>query len=69
MPRYCVLTHRPTILLLVPAIAIVAQATATPSLFHVRLKTFLFCKYFPPQPFLFFFKTDCMDSPDFYCYF
>ena len=28
-----------------------------------RLKTFLFCKSFPPQPFLFFFRTDYMDSP------
>jgi len=26
----------------------------THSLFHSRLKTFLFCKSFPPQPFLFF---------------
>ena len=33
-------------------------------LFHSRLKTFLFCKSFPPQPFLFFFRTDYMDSPD-----
>ena len=29
----------------------------THSLFHSRLKTFLFCKSFPPQPFLFFFRT------------
>jgi len=28
------------------------------SLFHSRLKTFLFCKSFPLQPFLFFFRTD-----------
>jgi len=28
------------------------------SLFHPRLKTFLFCKSFPPQPF--FFTTDYM---------
>jgi len=35
-----------------------------PSLFHSRLKTFLFCKSFPPQSFLFFFRTDYMDSPD-----
>jgi len=39
------------------------------SLFHSRLKTFLFCKSFPPQPFLFFFRTDCMDSGDFCWYF
>ena len=28
------------------------------------LKTFLFCKSFPLQPFLFFFRTDYMDFPD-----
>jgi len=33
------------------------------SLFHSRLKTFLFCKSFPPQPFLFFSRTDYMDFP------
>ena len=34
----------------------------THSLFHSRLKTFLFCKFFPMQPFFFFFRTDlaCM---------
>ena len=32
----------------------------THSLFHSRLKTFLFCKSFPRQPFFFFFRTDCM---------
>jgi len=37
--------------------------------FHSRLKTFLFCKSFPLQPFFFFFRTDYLDSPDFYCYF
>ena len=31
-------------------------------------KTFLFCESFPPQPFLFFFRTDYVDSPDVYCY-
>ena len=36
----------------------------THSLFHSRLKTFLFCKSFPPQPFLFFFRTDYIDYPD-----
>jgi len=30
------------------------------SLFHSRLKTFLFCKSFPLQPFFFFFRTDYM---------
>jgi len=34
-----------------------------------KLKTFLFCESFPLQPFFFFFSTDYMDSPDFYCYF
>ena len=36
----------------------------THSISHYRLKTFLFCKSFPPQPFLFFFRTVCVDSPD-----
>ena len=35
----------------------------THSLFHSRLNTFLFCKSFPPQPFLFFFRIHYMDSP------
>jgi len=35
----------------------------THSLFHPRLKTFIFCKSFPLQPFYFFFRTDV------YCYF
>jgi len=41
------------------------QFSITHSLFHSRLKTFLFCKSFPLQPFFFFFRTDYMDSPDF----
>jgi len=32
----------------------------THSLFHSRLKTFLFCKSSPLQPFFFFFRTDYM---------
>ena len=36
----------------------------THSLFHSRLKTSLFCKSVPPQPFLFFFGTHFMDSAD-----
>jgi len=36
----------------------------THSLFHSRVKTFLFRKSFPPQLFLFFFGTDYMDSPN-----
>ena len=36
----------------------------THSLFHSRLKTSLFCKSFPPQPFLFFFRIHYKDSPD-----
>ena len=36
----------------------------TPSLFHSRLKTFLFCKSFPTVAYLFFFRTDSTDSPD-----
>ena len=36
-----------------------------PSLFHSRLKTFLFCESFPVHvAFLFFFGTDYMISPD-----
>ena len=38
----------------------VISLTATHSLFHSRLKTLLFCKSFPPQPFFFFFGTDYM---------
>ena len=38
----------------------VISLTATHSLFHSRLKTLLFCKSFPPQPFFFFFRTDYM---------
>jgi len=34
------------------------------SLFHSRVKTFLFCKSFPPQLFLFFYRIYYMDSPD-----
>ena len=36
------------------------QLFITHSLFHSRLKTFFFCKSFPPQPFFFFFSTDYM---------
>ena len=32
----------------------------SPTLFHSRLKTVLFCKSFPLQPFFFFFRTDYM---------
>ena len=32
-------------------------------------KTSLFSKSFPLQPFFFFFRTDYMIPPDFYCYF
>ena len=41
----------------------------THSLSHSRLKTFLFCKSFPPQPFLFFLGIDYMESPDCLLYF
>jgi len=41
----------------------VISVTITHSLFHSRLKPP--CKSFPPQPFLFFFRTDYMDFPDF----
>jgi len=37
-----------------------AQFSITHSLFHSKRKTFLFCKSFPLQPFLFFFRTDYM---------
>ena len=36
----------------------------SPTHFHSRLKTFLFCKSFPPHPFFFFFRIHYMDSPD-----
>jgi len=39
------------------------------SLFHSRLKTFLFCESFPLQPFFFFFRTDYMIPQTFYGYF
>ena len=35
-----------------------------PSLFHFRLKTFLFVQIFPTVAFLFFFGADSTDSPD-----
>ena len=34
------------------------QFSITHSLFRSRLKTFLFCKSFPLQPFFFFYETD-----------
>ena len=43
----------------------VESYSITHSLFHSGLKIFLFCKSFPPQPFLFFFRI----PPDFCCYF
>jgi len=37
----------------------------SPTNFHSRLKTFLFCKSFPPQPFLFLLQDSLYtDSPD-----
>ena len=37
----------------------------SPTNFYSRLKTFLFCKSFPPQPFLFLLQdSPYMDSPD-----
>ena len=48
----------------VKLLTVILSSLSPPSLFHNRLKTFLFCKLFPPQPFLFFFRTDYMDSPD-----
>ena len=41
----------------------------THSHFHSRLKSFLFCKSFPLQPFLLLLQHWLHDSPDFYCYF
>jgi len=35
----------------------------TRSLFHSRLKTFLFCKSFPPQPFLFLLQDSLHGFP------
>ena len=52
-----------TVVMLLTFILIIISIPS-PSLFHSRLKTFLFCKSFPPQPFLFFSRTDYMDSPD-----
>ena len=39
---------------------IISFSSAILSFFHSRLKTFLFCKSFPQQPFFFFFRTDYM---------
>ena len=50
-------------------ILIIIISFPSPTHFISRLKTFLFCKSFPLQPFLFFFMTDYMDSSGFYCYF
>jgi len=50
-----------TVVMLLTVLLVVVQH---PSLFHSRLKTFLSCKSFPPQPFLFFLRTDYVDSPD-----
>ena len=55
--------------MLLTVILIVIISSVIHSLFHSRLKTFLFCKSLPLQPFLFFFRTDYMDSTDFDCYF
>jgi len=58
--------------MLLTVILIIIIPSPMHSLFHSRLKTFLFCKSFPLQPFLFFFRTDYIglhDFPDFYCYF
>ena len=40
------------------------SSSITPLLFHSRLKTFLFCKSFPPKPTFFFSWTDSTDNPD-----
>ena len=52
-----------------PGIPIGDTKKVSVSLFHSRLKIFLFCKSFPLQPFLFFFRTDYMDSQTVDCYF
>ena len=61
---YC---NKKIVMLLTVILIIISFPSPTHS--HSRLKSFLFCKSFPLQPFLFFFRTDYMDSPDFYCYF
>ena len=43
--------------MLLTVILIIIIPSPMHSLFHSRLKTFLFCKSFPLQPFLFFFRT------------
>jgi len=53
------------VMLLTVILIIISFPSPIHSLFHSRHKTFLFCKsLIPTQPFLFFFRTDYMDSPD-----
>ena len=49
--------HLPTVILTITCYSI------THSLFHSRLKTFLFCKSFPPQPFLFLLQDSLHGFP------
>ena len=47
-----------TVVMLLTLIPIISISFPSPTLFHSRHKTFLFCKSFPLQPFFFFFRTD-----------
>jgi len=49
--------------ILLTVILVIIRFSITHSLFHSWLKTFFFCKSFPPQSFFFFFRSDYMDSP------
>ena len=55
--------------MLLTAVLIIISFPSPTHSFIPDSMTFLFCKSFPLQPFLFFFSTDYMASPDFYCYF
>ena len=60
--------NAPKFMLLTIILIIISFLSPSHSLFHAENLPFL--QIIPlPQPFLFFFKTDYMDSPDFYCYF
>ena len=58
--------NRPHLILCIYRCDLTTSTTTgrTPALFHSSLETFLFCKSFPPQPFLFFFRTHSTDFPD-----
>ena len=71
MAHHSQVCRSPAFLFLSFSFDLVAEWLAWPSPTHSFIPglNLPFCKSFPPQPFFFFFRTDYMDSPDFYCYF